>query len=828
MHNALLRAPFRVTAAVAAALLVAGGTVAIAAPSAASPTVVFSDGFEDGNTWAAYSNGTDMQQAIVSSPVHSGAGALQISATTSTSASEAAVADIKEVSFTEDASQLGFWYYASGGANYTNLTVEAYTSGGAEYFELLPGAVVTNAWTYVTVQFAQISPLLAGASMSKFVIKAVATPNSGDEAFTIDDVAITNGVAPPANLVVTSPAPSATGVAPGRVITAFFDAPLDPASVSPAHVQFTDAAGNEVAAAVRYEAGQDAVAVVPTGNLAAHTTYTVDMHDLTTPNGGGTTTDPHWSFTTGGAGAGPEQVLEDDLDDSTGWTGYSNAATSGMEVVSSPVVSSPTALQVTASDASSDFVASAIRSTNWLDENSQLNFSYQLSGTATPKDLIVALTTAAGFTKFTSLPIPAPASDTWHHVSIAVSAIDPGLVGQVIRTAELKIETSSPGALAYTVDDFGVTESLAPYDHAARASRPGSVPTVVSPRLTARLAHLISQIKKSQQPDGSIVVGPTDAGFGSGTPTDPYPDQKVDPYAANYAALGLLRAYQVTGQAGARTAADRWLSWYQDHLAPDGVDDDCVGYYPDCVDTGDQDSVDSYASTYLLASLKAYTVRNASGRSSYLAATYPYVLRAAAALDSVYQQDGTTIAKPSYPVRYTMDNAETYNGLLAAFRWARAEHDTAQAKLSRYLASRTLYALRNRFDAPSVGYAANAVDPNGALELSLDSWYPDALSSVLLLAQVGHHTSADQALFDRLVTQFDVNDQADRPTSLTDTPQYMWWAQAAERVGEPQQARHFVAEYRSIEGARNPGTFAITAGHEIRVLAYTDPNSLWW
>lgn len=73
-----------------------------------------------------------------------------------------------------------------------------------------------------------------------------------------------------------------------------------------------------------------------------------------------------------------------------------------------------------------------------------------------------------------------------------------------------------------------------------------------------------------------------------------------------------------------------------------------------------------------------------------------------------------------------------------------------------------------------------------------------------------------------------MNDRADRPTALTDTPQYMWWAQAALRVGEPARARHFVAEYRSIEGTDNPATFAITAGHFIRVLSYPYDGHLWF
>jgi hypothetical protein len=56
----------------------------------------------------------------------------------------------------------------------------------------------------------------------------------------------------------------------------------------------------------------------------------------------------------------------------------------------------------------------------------------------------------------------------------------------------------------------------------------------------------------------------------------------------------------------------------------------------------------------------------------------------------------------------------------------------------------------------------------------------------------------------------------------------MWWAQAALVVGEPDVAQHFVDEYTSIEGENNPATFALTAGHLIRVLAYPQLQSLWY
>jgi hypothetical protein len=811
------------TATVALGLVVTGPT-----PAAAAVTNIFSDGFESGNSWSAYTNGTNQNQSIVSAPVHSGSAALQISAGTNAPGSDIGLADIKNFSFTESQSQLSFWYFASGGASFTNLTVEAYTAAGAEYYEPLPGAVVNGTWTQVKVMFSQISSSLTGASIAEFVIKADAQPNTGTAVFTIDDVSIDNGVVPPANLVAAAPAPGATAVGKARVLTAFYDAPLNPSSVSTSSVSLRDSANNAVAASVVYEAGQDAIAILPSAPLSASATYHVQINGVTAANGGGTQGDQAWSFTTGSVTGGAEQEFSDNLDTATGWSLYSSAPTQALGLVSAPVESAPTALQATATDSTGSFVVSAIRQTNWLDENSALNFAYELSGSATPQSLVVALTTQSGFTKFATYPISSSAATTWQSESLPVGTIDPGLVGQVIRQVELKVQTTGPGTIAFTVDDVGVTSNMDQYLSSVDAATVDSKATNLGASTISQIRALASQVEASQKPDGSIFVGPTNAGFGNGTTTSPYPDQKVDPYAANYAAMGLLHAYQVTGDSSDLTAANNWLVWYQNHLAPDGVDDDCVGYYPNCTDNGNQDSVDSYASTYLLASLESYRVRPSAGRASYLNATYPYVQIAAAALDSVYQQDGTTIAKPSYPARFGMDNAETFNGLVAESTWATADAKPAQATLARYLAARTLYSLRNRFDAAAYGHVANSVNPDGTADTSFTVWYPDALSSVLVLSHIGGSTTADVTLLNLAVTTFDTNDQSGRPTALTDTPQYMWWAQAALRVGEPSEAAHFVSEYQSIEGTHNPQTFAITAAHLIRVLAYPYNKNLWF
>ena len=63
-------------------------------------------------------------------------------------------------------------------------------------------------------------------------------------------------------------------------------------------------------------------------------------------------------------------------------------------------------------------------------------------------------------------------------------------------------------------------------------------------------------VLSGQCPDGAITNHP--------------PDGTVQPYLANFAALGLLRAATVTGDLRYSVGVWRWLSWYQDHMDASG------------------------------------------------------------------------------------------------------------------------------------------------------------------------------------------------------------------------------------------------------------------
>lgn len=64
------------------------------------------------------------------------------------------------------------------------------------------------------------------------VIKPVLAPQGGRAVFTLDDVASGNGIMPAPGLTAAAPAPGARSVPVGRVLTAFFNQDLDPATLA--------------------------------------------------------------------------------------------------------------------------------------------------------------------------------------------------------------------------------------------------------------------------------------------------------------------------------------------------------------------------------------------------------------------------------------------------------------------------------------------------------------------------------------------------------------------------------------------------------------------
>ncbi|WP_152391977.1 S-layer homology domain-containing protein [Paenibacillus guangzhouensis] len=155
---------------------------------------------------------------------------------------------------------------------------------------------------------------------------------------------------------------------------------------------------------------------------------------------------------------------------------------------------------------------------------------------------------------------------------------------------------------------------------------------------------------------------------------------KVIPYFTHIALLGLLEKPEYAN------IVKKYMDWYFAHLnegkGPDAPDGSVYDYVVETdrqteTPTLDFDSTDSYASTFLNV-LRKYA--EVTGDTAYVAEHKEQVLKIASAMLSTQEADGLTWAKPTYRVKYLMDNTEVYRGLID-MAWI-AEHifgDTAEA-----------------------------------------------------------------------------------------------------------------------------------------------------
>jgi hypothetical protein len=148
--------------------------------------------------------------------------------------------------------------------------------------------------------------------------------------------------------------------------------------------------------------------------------------------------------------------------------------------------------------------------------------------------------------------------------------------------------------------------------------------------------------------------------------------QLVDPYVANYAAWGLARATRYAGDPVYAGAALKWLTWYQAHMDATGVVHDYRPQGKVLQATDDEDSVDACSGVFLLATRELYRASTPGAGRALLDKLKPAITKAIRAIGALRDSDGMTWAKPSWHVKYLMDNTEAYGGLLAGADLANA------------------------------------------------------------------------------------------------------------------------------------------------------------
>ena len=140
----------------------------------------------------------------------------------------------------------------------------------------------------------------------------------------------------------------------------------------------------------------------------------------------------------------------------------------------------------------------------------------------------------------------------------------------------------------------------------------------------------------------------------------------VSPIDANYAALGLARAFVATGDRVDLEAGWRELRFYSasEQAGTSYVSDSRSTAGGPPVPTGFETATDSYAATFLLAAWSIYQAAPATAAGQ--AWLGPALDSAFEALESTEQPNGLYYAKPAFDTSFLVDDAEDFGGLVAA------------------------------------------------------------------------------------------------------------------------------------------------------------------
>ncbi|GAC1421090.1 MAG: hypothetical protein NVSMB57_14760 [Actinomycetota bacterium] len=226
--------------------------------------------------------------------------------------------------------------------------------------------------------------------------------------------------------------------------------------------------------------------------------------------------------------------------------------------------------------------------------------------------------------------------------------------------------------------------------------------------------------------------------------------KKVVPYHSNIAAIGLAHAYEATHNRSYSTVAWRWLEWYRDNMLDNGTiaDHIFINYWQP---VGLPDSTDSYAGTYLSAILATF---EATGDITRLEGVHEAAMKAITAIELTKDDDGLHFARPGWPFKYSMDEAEAYAGLVAAQRLATYLNDNAmQARAAKDAAELLTGSahLVDRDPGPGNGLYLWAIHHDGTKVRAPIEWiYPGASAQAWAVADGLITGDAAKALMQRV------------------------------------------------------------------------------
>ncbi|HKD92826.1 MAG TPA: hypothetical protein VKB56_13025 [Terriglobales bacterium] len=199
---------------------------------------------------------------------------------------------------------------------------------------------------------------------------------------------------------------------------------------------------------------------------------------------------------------------------------------------------------------------------------------------------------------------------------------------------------------------------------------------------------------------------------------------------SNLAAVALTKDLTRLGQ------VQSWMKWVVAHLNNTdrwGMSGTIYDWNVDAngneTSTGDADSTDSYAATFLTLAWNYWQSGDANAQS-YLKSISQELDLVGSVIAKTMQADGLTWAKPDYQIKYLMDNCEVYRGLKDLASLFSAMGDSTRGSYYANLAAQSLNGI-NGLWISNIGLWAVYKDNAGNYAApNVSTWYPDATAQV--------------------------------------------------------------------------------------------------
>jgi len=307
-----------------------------------------------------------------------------------------------------------------------------------------------------------------------------------------------------------------------------------------------------------------------------------------------------------------------------------------------------------------------------------------------------------------------------------------------------------------------------------------------------------ARILVQQTPDGAITMDNSKSGVVS--------------YFGCFAAQGLVAVYRKTRDPKLLTGARKWVDWYIAHQNADGTIFDYSGRSGAWKSTGKYDSSDSYAAVYIDL---LRDIHEAAPNTVWLKARKPSILKALKGIRLTMQPCGLTLAKPDYPVMYTMDNVETLLGLRSAVVLAKALGDQELAKQVKAEADRMDAAVSSELWNQKALCYRIAVQPDGGKIEGLKDWYPDIMANLMAVAWLPS-SERNSNLYVMLKARFG----ADVPKgvkTMIDVEHLVWWGWAASGAADKESGAAIRSRLHDFDSVCQSGCDPGLLGHIARL-----------